>query len=423
MVLLIACANVASLLLARATGRRKEIAVRLAMGASRWRIIRQLLTENLLLAMLAGMLGWLISFWSSAALIGFLQSNVPQGYWPAAIDVGPDNHVRFYALALTMLTGIAFGIVPALQSSRADLTLAIKGESAKSEGRHRSGNFLRSALVTLQVAACMVLLLAAGLFLRGLRRASTVDPGFRLKNVAVISFDLSGAGYDNGRAGVLQRQLLEQLSALPGVEAVAEASAIPLDDNHRVTQLSIPGREGDLFMEFDQVSPAYFSLLEIPIIRGRNFSDAENQTDAAVTILSESTARRLWPGQDPVGKTLRGDTGITYEVVGVTKDAQVSHLGRFDESYAYFPAGPKEQLGLQVLVSTASENPPTAKTPQWSGQKRPMVVGSKPANGCSPERGSFILVSPGQASSFSSSSSVARISVCDRGVAVGQAWR
>ena len=361
MVLLIACANVSSLLLARASGRRKEVAVRLAMGASRWRLIRQLLTESLLVALLAGILGSLISFWSAAGLMHFLQSIVSPGNWPVALNITPDLHVLAYALGLTLMTGIAFGLVPALQSSRADLTLAMKGESAESGARPRSKNFLRSSLVAAQVAACMVLLLAAGLLLRGLHRANTIDPGFRMHNVAAISFDLTGAGYNDQRAGVFQQQLLERIRALPGVDAVAQASAVPLDDNHSVTDFSIPGREGHILTEYDQVSPGFFPLLDIRIVRGRNFTEAENQTGAAVAILPESTARRLWPGQDPVGKTIvRSSTSL--EVVGVAKDAQVSFLGGYGELYSYFPAGPKEQLGLRLLVSGAGANAPTAQT-------------------------------------------------------------
>jgi macrolide transport system ATP-binding/permease protein len=361
MILLIACANVSSLLLARASGRRKEVAVRLAMGASRWRLIRQLLTESLLVALLAGILGSLISFWSAAGLMHFLQSIVSPGFWPVALNITPDLHVLAYALGLTLLTGIAFGLVPALQSSRADLTLAMKGESAESGAKPRSKNFLRSALVAAQVAACMVLLLAAGLLLRGLHRANTIDPGFRMKNIASISFDLNGAGYNDQRAEALQRQLLERIRALPGVDAVAQASAVPLDDNHSVTDFSIPGREDHILTEYNQVSPGFFPLLDIRIMRGRNFTDAENQAGAPVAILPESTARRLWPGQDPVGKTLvRGS--ISYEIVGVVKDAQVSFLGGSDEVYSYFPAGPKEQMGLRLLISGVGANAPTAQT-------------------------------------------------------------
>jgi predicted permease len=362
MVLLIACANVASLLLARATGRRKEIAVKLAMGASRWRLVRQLLTENLLLAFLAGALGLLISFWSTAGLMRFLQSNVPQGYWPAALNVKPDLHVLAYTLVLTVITGIAFGLVPALQSSLADLTLAMKEESAQSEVRPHSKNLMRNALVVAQVAVCMILLLAAGLLLRGLHRANTIDPGFRTENVAAISFDLNSAGYNNERARALQRQLSERFAALPSVDFVAEASAIPLDDNHRLTNFSLAGREGVIDIECNYISPRYFTLLSIPIVRGRNFTDQESRSDAPVAILPESTARRFWPGQDPVGKTIRGGDGTGYEVVGVSKDAQVSQLGRSDPIYSYFPAGSKNQLGLNLLVSSTGGNAPTAKT-------------------------------------------------------------
>ena len=363
MVLLIACANVASLLLARATGRRKEIAVRLAMGGSRGRLVAQLLTESLLVAVLAGMLGSLISFWSTEGLVRFLQSNISAGYWPVALNIDPDLHVLAYALGLTLLTGIAFGLVPALQSSRADLHFAMKGESADSEAKPHSRTFLRSALVAAQVAACMVLLLAAGLLLRGLRRAETVDVGFRMKNVAAISFDFREAGYDNLRAAALQRQLVQRIGALPGVTAVAQASAVPLDDNHRVTDVFVPEGEEHLPVEYNYVSPAFFPLLGVPIVRGRDFTEVETQAGAAVAILPESTARRLWPSEDPVGKTIRMDAShedavgkliradSSYEVIGVAKDAQVSFLGRADNIYAYFPAGSQQQLDLRLLIS------------------------------------------------------------------------
>src|SRR5215831_13831186 len=364
MVLLIACANVASLLLARATGRRKEIAVRLAMGASRGRLIAQLLTESLLVAALAGLLGSLISFWSTVGLVRFLQSRVSTGYWPVALNINPDLHVLAYGLGLTLLTGVAFGLVPALQSSQADLNFAMKGESAGSEVKPRSRSFLRGALVAAQVAACMILLFAAGLLLRGLHRAQTVDPGFRMKNVAALSFDLTGAGYDNARAQVLQWQLVQRIAAPPSVRGVAQTSAVPLDDNHRVTNLLIADREEHAAVEYNYVSPAFFPLLSIPIVRSRNFTETENQADASLVILPESTARQLWPNQDPISKTIRLNASYqdavgnlirkdtSYEVVGVAKDAQVSYLGRADNRfYAYFPAGPKQQLDLRILIS------------------------------------------------------------------------
>ena len=226
----------------------------------------------------------------------------------------------------------------------------------------RSKNLLRSALVALQVSVCMVLLLAAGLFLRGLRRANTIDPGFRMKNVAAISFDLNGAGYNDKRAEALQRGLLEQIGALPGVDAVAQASAIPLDDNHRVTDFSIPGREGEIMIEYNQVSPGLFPVVGYPdharpqFYRNRkpvgHTGGNPHGIDGAPLLARRGSAR----------EDIRGGSGVTYEVVGIAKDAQVAFLGKSNEPYAYFPAGPKEQLGVQLLVSSAGGNPPTAQT-------------------------------------------------------------
>lgn len=358
MVLLIACANVANLLLARAAGRRKEIAVRLAIGATRWHLISQLLTESLLVALLAGAMGSLLSFWATAGLMRFIQSHVAQGYWPMALNVSPDLRVLAFALVLTAMTGIAFGLVPALQATRADLVLRMKESGADTEAKSRSKNRLRGALVAMQVAVCMVLLLAAALLLRGLHRAQTIDPGFRVKNVVAVSFDLTEAGYNNERAGALRRQLVERIRELPEVDAIAEASAVPLNNDHNDRTFFVPGQERGFQIEYNYVSPGYFALLTIPIVRGRNFTDAEKQTEAPVTVLTESTARRLWPGQDPLGKTIRdgGDKGTSFEVVGISKDAQVAYLGGSNNIYAYFPAGPLQQLELRLLVHSAGGN-------------------------------------------------------------------
>src|SRR5438034_129658 len=193
LVLLIVCANVANLLLARAAGRRKEIAVRLAIGAGRWCLVRQLLTESLLLAVLGGVLGSLVAFWSAETVVEFLLSHLPQGAPSFTLTVGVDVRVFAFAAAVTLLTGIAFGLVPALQVSRPDLTLALKDEGADCEPRRGKGRFLRSGLVGVQVAVCTILLLTAGLLLRALYRAQTVDPGFEMKNITAASFDLARA--------------------------------------------------------------------------------------------------------------------------------------------------------------------------------------------------------------------------------------
>jgi len=221
LVLLIVCANIANLLLARAAGRRKEIAVRLAIGAGRWRLVRQLLTESLLLAVLGGVLGSLVAFWSAETVVEFLLSHLPQGAPSFTLTVGVDVRVFAFAAAVTLLTGIAFGLVPALQVSRPDLTLALKDEGADSEPRRGKGRFLRGGLVGVQAAVCTMLVLTAGLLLRALYRAQTVDPGFEMKNITAASFDLTRAGYNEPRAAVFQRQLLERVGAMPGVDVVA----------------------------------------------------------------------------------------------------------------------------------------------------------------------------------------------------------
>jgi predicted permease len=350
MVLLIACANVANLLLARAAGRQKEIAIRLSVGASRRRLIRQLLTESMLIALLGGALGSLIAVWSFEAIVGFVFSHLPHEAPPVAVGVGPDIRVLGYAVLLTLITGIVFGLIPALQASRPDVNAALK--QSGTDGKTADG-FLRHALVGTQVAVSMVLLIAAGLLLRGLYLAQTIDPGFEMKNVAAVSFDLRGQGYDAARAGIFQRQVMDRLAALPGVETVAQAGNTPLSDSHRGAMFSLPGQADKYQVEFNEVSPDFFSLLGVPIVRGRNFTSTEARTGAALAIVTESTALRFWPNQDSIGKILRMEGESDMQVIGVAKDAQVSHLAKSNETYLYLPAGPKEQIRMKLLVRGA----------------------------------------------------------------------
>jgi putative ABC transport system permease protein len=359
LVLLIACANIASLLLARAARRRHEIAVRLAVGASRKRLVRQLLTESFLIAVMGGATGWLLAFWSAGAGVQLLLSHLPRGTPPLVFSVSPDARVLMFALLLTLVTGIAFGLMPALEASRPDVNTALKESDANYQGAPGAGGRLRRILVGVQVAVCVVLLVSAGLLMRGLYRAQTIDPGFDTKDVAVASFDLTAQGYSPQRATSFQQQLMERLTALPGVDGVAQAATTPLSDSHFGTGVSIPGREGGQQVEYNIVSSNYFSLLGIPVVRGRGFAKSDSQMvndpqlgTASVVIVTESTARRFWPGQDPIGKTLRlqSERNPTVTVVGVARDAQVSRPGESDTLYLYFPSSPKDQPGLQFLV-------------------------------------------------------------------------
>jgi predicted permease len=362
LVLLIACANVANLLLARAAGRRKEIAVRLSVGASRGRLIQQLLTESMLIALTGGALGSLFAVWSFQSIATFAVSQLPSGLPALAINTTPDLRVFLFALALTFLTGIFFGLTPALQASKPDLNVALKEDSAGSG--LRSGAFLRSVLVGVQVAVCMVLLITAGLLLRGLYAAQTVEPGFDYKNISVVSFDLRGQGYDEDRGAAFQRQVLGQLGSLPSVDGIAQASVTPLSPGSYHTAFFLPGDQQARYAQYNPVSPEYFSVIGIPIVRGRTFMAADAQSYPGPVIVTESTARRYWPAEDPIGKRLEmggpANKRVTREIVGVAKDAQVSRVGETDTVYFYTPAGRGEQRSAQVLVRSALDFPAAA---------------------------------------------------------------
>jgi len=354
LVLLVACANVANLLLARAAGRRKEIAVRLAIGATRARIIRQLLTESMLLSVAGGTLGTLLSFWSSAALVRFILTHLPPGSWTFGFSAAPDLRVMVYAFALSLLTGIVFGLAPALQSTRPDLTLAMKEEGSDPELRGSRMGFLRNALVSTQVAVSMILLLAAGLLMRGLLQAQATATGFEMHNIVTATFELTGAGYDQTRAQLFHQQVRERVAALPGVDRVADVELIPLNSDFSSSNFKSKDGNGEFQIEYNGVQPDFFSLVRIPIVRGRNFTGTESATGAPVLIVTEATAREIWPGKDALGKVLTSGKE-SYEVIGVAGDAQVSHLGDVTRPYMYMTIGPKKQMKLSMLTHTVGD--------------------------------------------------------------------
>jgi putative ABC transport system permease protein len=350
LVLLIACANIANLLLARSTARRREFAVRMALGASRRRVVQQLLTESLLLAAIGGAIGFVTAEWGTRGIVRFLLAHLPRGTWPMIFDPRPDWRVLAYVAGLTLLTGVAFGLVPALRGTR-DATMDFKSTTA-SDGR--ASRRLQQVFVAVQVAVCLVLLVSAGLLARGLYRAHTIDPGLGMDSVSVVAYDLGGAGYSPAAAAAFQRRVLDRLGAIPNVRGVAAASAVPLSDQHQETGFSLDGSENLRFMEFSQVSPSYFDLLGIAIVRGRTFLPSEAESERAA-IVTESTARRLWPGADPLAQTLTLDS-VPRPVVGVARDAQVSRLGQHDGVYVYLPAGAPEQPTSRSSSSVTTRN-------------------------------------------------------------------
>jgi predicted permease len=376
LVLLLACANVANLLLARASARQKEITIRRSIGGSRSRIVRQLLTESLLIAFLGGTLGSLMVFWSIGGIAHYLLSHLPREAPALMWDVRPDLHVWGYSLLLTAVTGIVFGLAPALHATRQDLSSALKGDSAiffckTAGGRRRRflrgsprgtlrGSTLRATLVGVQAAVCMVLLIAAGLLMRGLYTAQVADPGFEMKGIVQARFDLSSAqGYNPQRAQSFQRDLIARIKSLPAIDQVEQARVTPLGDQFLGTEFTLSTETDPRQIEFNVVSPRFFSMLGMPIVRGRTFTDIETKTDAGVLVVTESTARQLWPGKDPIGQTLRDDEKKQYQVVGVVRDSQASHFGHSDGIFAYMPAGPQEQLTAQILIRTANTSAAT----------------------------------------------------------------
>lgn len=354
MVLLIACANLANLLLARAAARQKEIGVRLCLGASRSRLIRQMLTESFLLVGLGSGAGMLLA-WCG------LNASVP--LWPGDLNIiplylSPDLRILTYALLLSLFTGIAFGLVPALRATRPDLVAALKDEGAAS-GRRITRSRLRSALVVAQMALSLVLLIAAGLFLRAVVRIAAINPGFETRRVVALDIKLGEAGYDEARAQQFYRDLTARLEAVPGVQSICRVFHIPLRGSPGTT-ITLPGdasQEGRVRRaEFNAVSPEYFETIGLPIVVGRGFTEEEARAGAAMVVVSESTARQLWPDQDPLGKLLQPEPKVPFfQVIGVVRDA-LSRPARMDPLFLYVPFEPRHYaMELGVLVRTSGD--------------------------------------------------------------------
>ena len=273
-----------------------------------------------------------------------------------ALDLAPDARMFAWQRSRSLSRReSSFGLAPALSASRWDINRELK-----------SGGFLRQSLVGVQIAVCMILLIAAGLMGRALNRAQNIDPGFEMKNVTTISFNLAPHGYTlpGERAAFPASQMMERVSSIPGVNAVAQTAVTPLSDSHNFEQFKLPSQaDSEMTIEVNYISPGYFTLLNIPIVRGRNFTLGEGSAGAAVIIPTESAARRLWPGQDPIGRVIEDDK-TQYQVIGVARDTQVSHLGRSDETYLYLPAGPKQQL-KEALIGACNESnlEPTPRGP------------------------------------------------------------
>ncbi len=328
LVLLIACSNLAGLLLVRGAARQREISVRLALGASRGRLVRQLLTESLLLSLAGGVFGLLLAFWMGSVLPRFL----PPAPFPLRVDVTPDWRLIAFTFGVSVLTGILCGVLPAWQSTRPDLTSGLKAETAGSTGPARGRLVLRKILVVSQVALSLLLLAGAGLLIRTLRNLEALDPGFARERILMAALDPSMQGYKDPDTMAFYERLLERVAALPGVRSASLARANVLGFGGMRRTMAVEGYQPrpdeDMNMHVNFVAPRYLETMGIRLLAGREFTAQDRAGAPRVAIVNETMARRYWPGQNPVGRrvgTLPGSLP-DIEVVGLSRDAKYRSL-------------------------------------------------------------------------------------------------
>jgi putative ABC transport system permease protein len=352
-VLLIACVNVANLLLARASGRAREIALRVALGAGRARIIRHLLAESLLLAIAGGAAGVALAALATVAFTHLAPREIPR-----IEDIQIDKSVLLFSLAVSLLTGFLFGLVPAFRASRVDLAEAMKGLGKSTEGRSRIG--LRNVLVTAELALAFVLVVGAGLLMKSYLRLMNVNPGYDAHNVLTLGVYVYGSRYQ-GKPGAeiaLYDQVMASLRATPGVESAAMVSTLPLNGFDRrafhVQDRPLVNDSTAPFVDAYSISPDYFRVMRIPVERGRAFTPQDRQGAARVAVISESCAYALWPAEDALGKHIqlggRDDKKPWATIVGVVGDIRQYGLDRVPDMEAYIPLAQDTDFGYQMVI-------------------------------------------------------------------------
>jgi putative ABC transport system permease protein len=358
-VLLIGCANVANLLLARAAVRQREMAIRMSLGAGRLRLVRQLFTESLLLACLGGIAGLLLAKWGARLLITFAPSNIPR-----LNEMGMDSLVLGFVLGVSAFTAVVFGIVPSLQATKTNLSESLKEGGRSATGGLRSGR-TRSLLVVAEVALSLVLLIGAGLMIRSFIRLQQVDPGFKVDHLLTLDLNAPRSRYrDNPQVLSFYQGLTDRLKALPGVQAACVSSALPLGGGGfylgRVFLIEghpEPPAGPDFSAQWDVISPDYFSTLGVGLLKGRFFSERDTAESTPVIIINETMARRMFPNENPLGKRIRSwrDENLLREIVGVVRD--VRYFGRDDQlrGLVYIPHTQNTWRSMTLTVRTAGD--------------------------------------------------------------------
>jgi predicted permease len=352
-VLLIACFNIANLLLARAAGRKREISIRVAIGASRGRIITQLLEEAMVLAIAGGSLGLSLALFGRDLMWRFRPPQLPAN----GMDLSLDWHVMAFTFAVAIGTGLIFGLAPALQSSRPDLVTELK-ERSGGELR-KGGSFgVRDILISLQVSICLIALVAAGLFLLSLRNAHNMDLGFDTTNLAMLSFDVGALNYDKPRAREFERRVLEAAQNTPGVSDAALSNTIPLFQGgfgrtlFREGEDTNNGQSGHIG-QISAVTPEYLKTMGISLVRGQMLDYAAREESPRVTVINETAARQIWPNEDPIGKrfTFFRDKDMT-QVVGIVRDSKYNAIGEQPTPYFYTPLAQNPDAAVTVFFRT-----------------------------------------------------------------------
>jgi predicted permease len=353
-VLLVACLNVVNLLLVRSSTRHRELAIRMALGASRWRIARQLLTESVLLASLGGIAGGLIGAWTARLMSAFRMA----GDFPAAFDLGLDWRVYAYAASMTVVVGVLAGVWPVLTVGRRTRPALQTGPRGDTPGVSTSRTM--NALVVGQIAMSFVLLVFAGLLIRSLNEAESLDLGYEPRGVLNLTMDLSHVGYDHGRADAFRDQLLDRVRGLPGVAAASLAADVPHGYSWSTTRIHVEGRDARGSSDnrpplagYNAVSPGYFETMRIPILQGRDFDETDDRDAPRVAVISEMLAFRLWEGEDALGRrfSVGGPDGPWIQVVGISQDGLYRSLAEGPQNFAFVPLrqqGYQSRTTLQV---------------------------------------------------------------------------
>src|SRR6266576_2683134 len=350
LVLLIACANVASFLLARATGRTREMAVRSALGAGRGRLIRQMLVESTLLASLAGLAGLSLAYWTAPLLLALKPASLP-----ITLRLPVDWRVLVFTMVVSLICAVAFGLTPALRSARVQVASNLKDETQPA-GYRKSR--LRSMLMTAQIATCAVLLVGGSLCVRSLQNASSIDPGFNTPHVIAATLDPARLGYSEVQVRAFYEQLSQHVRALPGITAASFVNHLPLGPAREQTAVTdvmspAPNKKDAVPIDVLRVAPGYFQAMGIPLLRGRDFASSEGEERSGVTIINEALAKRLWKNQDPLSRRIRfPEEKLGTEIIGVVKTGKYRTLGEDPIPVAYLPQLPPRRT---LVVRTSGD--------------------------------------------------------------------